>query len=70
MKDQFLIVLMKLRMGVTCKDLAYKFIISPERVSQLFHEWIDVMSRELKPLIVWPDRQLIRKTLPECFKFT
>ena len=56
-KDQFLLVLMKLRMGVLNKDLAYRFGISPGRVSQLFHEWIDVMSRELKPLIVWPDRQ-------------
>lgn len=69
-KNQFLLVLMKLKMGVPNKDLAYRFGISPGRVSQLFHKWIDVMSQELKPLIIWPDRQMIRKTLPECFKPT
>ena len=26
------------------------------------------MARELNQLIVWPDRQMIRKTLPDCFK--
>lgn len=26
------------------------------------------MSRELKQLIVWPDREILRKSLPECFK--
>ena len=40
------------------------------RVSQLFHEWIDIMSRELRSLIVWPDRETIRKHLPQCFKPT
>ena len=26
------------------------------------------MSRELKQLIVWPDHEILRKSLPECFK--
>ena len=67
-KDQLLLVLMKLRTGASNKDLAYRFGISPGRVSQLFHEWIDILSRELKQLIVWPDREMLRKTLPQCFK--
>ena len=52
---------MKLRLGVPNKDLAYRFGITPGRVSQVFHEWIDIMSRELRSLIVWPDREIIRK---------
>ena len=69
-KNQLLLVLMKLRLGVPNKDLAYRFGITPGRVSQLFHEWIDIMSRELRSLIVWPDRETIRKHLPQCFKPT
>ena len=42
--DQFLLVLMKLRIGFPNKELAYRFEISPGRVSQVFHEWIDVMA--------------------------
>ena len=67
-QDQFLLVLMKLKLAVPSKDLGYRFSISPTRVSQIFHESINIMSRELK-LIKWPDRELIRKTLPDCFKF-
>ena len=67
-QDQFLLVLMKLRLAVPGKDLGYRFGVSPTRVSQIFHEWINTMSRELKQLIKWPDRELIRKTLPDYFK--
>ena len=67
-KDQLLLVLMKLRTGAPNKDLPYRFGVSPGRVSQLFHEWIDILSRELKQFIVWPDREMLRKTLPQCFK--
>ena len=65
-EDQFLLVLMKLRTGFPNKELAYRFGIMFG--SQTFHEWIDVMARELNQLIVWPDRQMIWKTLPDCFK--
>ena len=67
-KDQFLLVLMKLRLALTNEYIAYRFGITHNRVSQLLHEWIDAMSREFKQLIVWLDRQVIRETLPECFK--
>ena len=66
-RDQFLLVLMKLRLALA-NDLAYRLGITRKRVSQLFHEWVDVMSRELKQLIVWPARQVIRETLPQCYK--
>ncbi|XP_065911107.1 uncharacterized protein [Dysidea avara] len=67
-KDNLLLVLTKLRTAVPNKELSYRFGISTGRVSQIFHEWIDIMARELRQLIVWPDRQMIRKTLPSCFK--
>jgi len=67
-KDILLIALTKLRTVVLNEALAYKFGNIPGRVSQIFDEWIEVMARELSQLIVWPDRQTIRKTLPSCFK--
>jgi len=43
-KDNLLMVLM-LTMAVPNKALAYKFSITPGRVSQIFDEWIYVMAR-------------------------
>lgn len=57
----------KLRLALANDDFVYGFTINCNRVSRLFHEWVDVMSRELKQLIVWPDQQMIREIL-QCFK--
>ena len=43
-EDQFLLVLMKLRTGFPNEELAYRFAILFGKVSQMFHEWIDVMA--------------------------
>ena len=61
--DQFLLVLMKQRLAVSFQDLSYRFRIGITVVSNIFHKWLDVMSRELKQLIVWPDRGILRETL-------
>lgn len=66
--DQLLLVLMKLRLAVPYQDLGYRFRIHVTKVSKVFHLWIDAMARELSQLITWPDRDCIRKNLPDCFK--
>ena len=66
--DQLLMVLMKLRRATPHKHLGYQFGVHVSRVSKIFHHWIDIMSRELKQLISWPDHGLVRETLPDCFK--
>ncbi len=50
------------------QDLSYRFHVSVVVVSNIFRRWLDVMSRELKQLIVWPDREIVLKTLPACFR--
>ncbi|XP_065914072.1 uncharacterized protein [Dysidea avara] len=66
--DQLLMVLMKLRPAMTNQDLGYRFNIDMTRVSKNFHLWIDTMATQLTPLVKWPDRGMIRSTLPDCFK--
>ncbi|XP_065892096.1 uncharacterized protein [Dysidea avara] len=66
--DQLLMVLMKLRRATTNQDLAYRFRIDVTRVSKIFHLWIDTMAFQLKPLVKWPERGMIRTTIPDCFK--
>ena len=61
--DQLLMVLMKLRRATTNQDLAYRFRIDVTRVSKIFHQWIDTMAFQLKPLVKWPERGMIRTTI-------
>ncbi len=60
--NQLLMVLMKLRLGLTFQDLAQHFQISLSSVSGIFHKWLNILSRELKQLIVWPDQEILRAT--------
>ena len=66
--NQFLMLLMKLRLAVPNQDLAYRSGVHVTRVSKIFHHWIDVMSRELKQLISWPDHIISMENLPDCLK--
>uniref|UniRef100_A0A673FQF5 THAP-type domain-containing protein n=1 Tax=Sinocyclocheilus rhinocerous TaxID=307959 RepID=A0A673FQF5_9TELE len=68
--EQFLVVLMKLRLGLTHQDLAFRFKVSCGTVSNIFHEWLNVMAKELQCLVRWPSRKEIRRNLPTLFKTT
>ena len=59
---------MQLRQAMTNQDLGYRFHIHLTRVSKIFHLWIDTMVTQLSPLVKWPDRAMIRSTLPDYFK--
>ena len=66
--DQLLMVLMKLRHADPFQTLGYYFGVDITRVSKIFHHWMNIMHEELQPLIKWPERDMLRKTLPACFK--
>ena len=40
LKDEFLLTLMKLRLGLLGKDIAHRFGISNTLFTQIFHSWI------------------------------
>ncbi len=66
--QQFFVVLMKLRLNVPDQDIAYRFGVSQSVISKNFKKWINVMYIYLQPLIVWPRREEVLKTMPEMFK--
>uniref|UniRef100_A0A1X7SIY3 DDE Tnp4 domain-containing protein n=2 Tax=Amphimedon queenslandica TaxID=400682 RepID=A0A1X7SIY3_AMPQE len=67
-KDEFFITLSKLRLGLLYKDITCRSNISESNVSKIFHKWLDIMYRELRQLIVWPDGEKLYETLPIQFK--
>jgi len=67
--QQYMLTLMKLRMNFSFEFLAYYFGVDPTTVSRIFKRCIDVMYSRLVPsLVIWPDRESLRKSLPYAFR--
>lgn len=66
--EQFLLVLMRLRLGLLVEDLGNRFGISPPAVSSIFHDWLIVMAVNFQKFIKWPKRKNVMRSLPPDFK--
>ena len=62
--QQLLITLMRLRLNLSVKDLAYRFRVVYHQ-SYIFG---NILYYRLKPLILWPDRDVLFKTMPMSFR--
>lgn len=67
-KDQMLLALMKLRLGLITIDLAQRFEISESSCSRTWFTWIRFLSDEWKCLIFNPTKEVARENLPKAFK--
>ena len=67
-KDEFLITLMKIRLGSTTADFSQGFRVSFTTVSNTFTTWIKLLAKELKCLIHNPSLDVVKKTLPQKFR--
>ena len=68
LEQEYLLVLMRLRLGLLIKDIAFSFQVSSTRVSQIWITWIKLLSKELSYLIIWPSKGQVFATLAEAFK--
>jgi DDE superfamily endonuclease/Helix-turn-helix of DDE superfamily endonuclease len=66
--QEFVLTLMKLRLSLPLRDLSYRFKISLSTASRIFEKWVRHMAHNLRQFIVWPEREDIQKTMPNCFK--
>ena len=66
--QEYMLVLMKLRRNLSGQDLAYRFNVHVSTVSRVFSKWLSLMAVKLKPLILWPEREDLRRTTPMCFR--
>lgn len=60
--------MMKLRLNVPYKDLAFRFKIDETTASRLFVKWIDGMYEAAKKFIIWPNRADRAVSMPIIFK--
>jgi len=67
-RDEFVLTLMKLRLGLNNEFLATIYGITAGTCSSIFQTWIHFLSRELKCLIFWPSKEQIRCYMPKSMK--
>ena len=67
LKDHLLIVLMKLKLGLFKRDISIRFGIKTQLTSKIYRYYLPLLAKELAFLIVWPERDTLRKNLPPCF---
>ena len=67
--QEFIIVLMKLRLNAPLQDLAYRFVVSVSTISRIFSHWIVAMNTRLFRFVYWPDRDHLWRTMPQCFQY-
>lgn len=65
---QLMLTLMRLRLNVSTTFLAYLFNVSLSTASRVFTDVTDVMFIRMKPLIIWPERDVLQKTMPMQFR--
>ncbi len=68
-KDQFLLVLMRLRLGLMNQDVEDRFQTSEGTVSAIFATWVKFLGKFLgNALIVWLPKDTIISNLPAMFQ--
>jgi len=66
--NQYFLTLVKLRLNLREKDLAYRFGVSTALVSKFFVTWICFMYHQLKEIDWTPSMEQVASTLPSAFQ--
>lgn len=67
--QQLLLTLMRLRLDLRNRDLAYRFGVKVGTVTRTVHQMVTIMSSSLVPTAVfWPSRAELRKNLPAALR--
>ena len=67
--QEFVITLIKLKLDTPNQDLSYRFNVSLSTISRMFSAWMVALDVRLTPLIKWPEREDLWRTMPQCFKY-
>ena len=66
--QELMLTLIKLRLNSSMQDLAYRFSIHCSTVSRIFLKWVIILDTRLNPLLLCPERDDLRRTMPEWFR--
>ena len=66
--QEFVMTLMRLRLGLFERDLSHRFGLSIGTVSNVTHKWMKLIRSQLGHLIKMPNRETIQYYSPPSFK--
>ncbi|KAK3916958.1 putative transposase for insertion sequence element IS702 [Frankliniella fusca] len=67
-RDRIILTMMKIKLAVSFSSLAALFDLTIQTCCNYFYDTVLVLSRILKCMIVWPDKEKILKNMPKCFR--
>ncbi|XP_065651138.1 uncharacterized protein LOC136079334 [Hydra vulgaris] len=68
MEDHLLLILMKIKLGFLNKDFSFRFGFSESTVTRIYRTWLPIIAENVKFLIVWPEKHVLRRNLPTSFR--
>ncbi|XP_077533318.1 uncharacterized protein LOC144145537 isoform X2 [Haemaphysalis longicornis] len=68
LRNEFFMVLVRLRTGMSTEEVARNFMLSESQVSRIFSTWINFLQRELRRLTNIPPKEDMAQHLPKSFK--
>lgn len=66
--EEFILTLVRIRRGFRVTHLKFLFGVSPTHISRIFITWVNILSRYLEQLIVWPERNVVQENMPKSFQ--
>jgi hypothetical protein len=67
-RNEYFLVLCRLRLGYDEVDLGERFGVSQETVSRIWRSRIILMSERLRQLPIWPTTATVQQEMPQAFK--
>lgn len=65
--QKLVLTLYKLRTNATFRSLSYRFDIRPQQASYCFKNVVLMFEYQFRSFISWPDPEITRTVVPECF---
>ena len=67
-RDEFFLVLVRLRRGLHGRDLGRRFGVSEATVSRIWDTWIPFLADRLRHIDIWQSKESLASQIPGPFK--